>query len=335
MAAQAPAFWQRRGLLAQALRPLSLLFGFLARRRRARAQPQRLPVPVIVVGNVAVGGSGKTPVVDWLAGVLRVAGHHPGIVSRGHGGTASAQGGLALVPPDGDPGRYGDEPVLLARLTACPLVVGQDRPAAARALLRLHPECDVLIADDGMQHYHLARDLEIAVVDAATLGNRLLLPAGPLREPLARLAEVDLVLAHGELDAELRAAIGGVPVFPMRLFGEEVVALADPACRLPLAALRGRRVHAVAGIGRPQRFFDQLAAAGLEVVAHAFPDHHRFVAADLVFGDASPILMTAKDAVKCRAFAPADCWEYPVRAQIGSGAAERILEKLEDGRTSA
>ena len=335
MAAQAPAFWQRRGLLAQALRPLSLLFGFLARRRRALTQPQRLPVPVIVVGNVAVGGSGKTPVVDWLAGVLRVAGHHPGIVSRGHGGTASAQGGLALVPADGDPGRYGDEPVLLARLTACPLVVGQDRPAAARALLRLHPECDVLIADDGMQHYHLARDLEIAVVDAATLGNRLLLPAGPLREPLARLAEVDLVLAHGELDAELRAAIGGVPVFPMRLFGEEVVALADPACLLPLAALRGRRVHAVAGIGRPQRFFDQLAAAGLEVDAHAFPDHHRFVAADLVFGDASPILMTAKDAVKCRAFAPADCWEYPVRAQIGSGAAERILEKLEDGRTSA
>lgn len=335
MAAQAPAFWQRRGLLAQALRPLSLMFGFLARRRRALTQPQRLPVPVIVVGNVAVGGSGKTPVVDWLAGVLRVAGHHPGIVSRGHGGTASAQGGLALVPADGDPGRYGDEPVLLARLTACPLVVGQDRPAAARALLRLHPECDVLIADDGMQHYHLARDLEIAVVDAATLGNRLLLPAGPLREPLARLAEVDLVLAHGALDPELRAAIGDVRVFDMRLAGEQVVALDDPARRLPLAALRGRRVHAVAGIGRPQRFFEQLEAAGLEVVAHAFPDHHRFVAADLAFGDASPILMTAKDAVKCRAFAPADCWEYPVRAQIGSGAAERILEKLEDGRTSA
>ena len=239
------------------------------------------------------------------------------------------------MPADGDPGRYGDEPVLLARLTGCPLVVGHDRPAAARELLRLHPECDVLIADDGLQHYRLGRDLEVAVVDAATLGNRLLLPAGPLREPLARLAEVDLVLAHGALDPELRTAIGDVPVFGMRLAGDAVVALDDPARRLPLAALRGRRVHAVAGIGRPQRFFEQLAAAGLEVVAHAFPDHHRFVAADLAFGDASPILMTAKDAVKCRAFAPADCWEYPVRAQIGSGAAERILEKLEDGRTSA
>ena len=335
MATQAPAFWQRRGALAHALRPLSLLFGVLARRRRARARPQRMPVPVIVVGNIAVGGSGKTPVVDWLAGVLRAAGHRPGIVSRGHGGTASAQGGVALVPADGDPGRYGDEPVLLARLTGCPLVVGHDRPAAARELLRLHPECDVLVADDGLQHYRLGRDLEVAVVDAATLGNRLLLPAGPLREPLARLAEVDLVLAHGALDPELRAAIGDVRVFDMRLAGEEVVALDDPARHLPLAALRGRRVHAVAGIGRPQRFFEQLAAAGLEVVAHAFPDHHRFVAADLAFGDASPILMTAKDAVKCRAFAPADCWEYPVRAQIGSGAAERILEKLEDGRTTA
>ena len=335
MATQAPAFWQRRGALAQALRPLSLLFGVLARRRRARTRPQRLPVAVIVVGNIAVGGSGKTPVVDWLAGVLRAAGHRPGIVSRGHGGTASAQGGLALVPADGDPGRYGDEPVLLARLTGCPLVVGHDRPAAARELLRLHPECDVVIADDGLQHYRLGRDLEVAVVDAATLGNRLLLPAGPLREPLARLAEVDLVLAHGALDPELRTAIGDVPVFGMRLAGDAVVALDDPARHLPLAALRGRRVHAVAGIGRPQRFFEQLAAAGLEVVAHAFPDHHRFVAADLAFGDASPILMTAKDAVKCRAFAPADCWEYPVRAQIGSGAAERILEKLEDGRTSA
>ena len=335
MATQAPAFWQRRGALAHALRPLSLLFGVLARRRRARARPHRLPVAVIVVGNIAVGGSGKTPVVDWLAGMLRAAGHRPGIVSHGHGGTASAQNGLALVPADGDPGRYGDEPVLLARLTGCPLVVGHDRPAAARELLRLHPECDVLIADDGLQHYRLGRDLEVAVVDAATLGNRQLLPAGPLREPLARLAEVDLVLAHGALDPELRTAIGDVPVFDMRLAGEEVVALDDPARHLPLAALRGRRVHAVAGIGRPQRFFEQLAAAGLEVVAHAFPDHHRFVAADLAFGDASPILMTAKDAVKCRAFAPVDCWEYPVRAQIGSGAAERILEKLEDGRTSA
>lgn len=335
MTASAPAFWQRRGALAQLLRPLSWLFGVLAARRRARLQSQRLPVPVIVVGNIAVGGSGKTPVVDWLAGVLRAAGYRPGIVSRGHGGQISAQGGVALVPAGGDPAQYGDEPVLLARLTGCPLAIGRDRPAAARELLRQHPDCDVLIADDGMQHYRLARDIEIAVVDEATLGNGLLLPAGPLREPLARLAEVDLVVAHGALSASLQAVLGPVPAYPMRLQGAELRALEDPARRRSVAELRGQRVHAVAGIGQPQRFFDQLAAEGMVVVPHPFPDHHRFEAADLAFNDALPILMTAKDAVKCAAFAPADCWEYPVQAQIGPGAAERILEKLEDGRTSA
>jgi tetraacyldisaccharide 4'-kinase len=335
MAAQAPAFWQRRGPLAHILRPLSCLFGALAARRRAATRPERLPVPVIVVGNIAVGGSGKTPVVDWLAGVLRAAGHRPGIVSRGHGGRISADGAVALVPATGDPALYGDEPVLLARLTGCALAIGRDRPAAARALLRLHPECDVLIADDGMQHYRLARDIEVAVVDEVTLGNRLQLPAGPLREPLARLAEVDLILAHGPLSPGVRAACGDVPVFSMQLLGGALRAVADPARTRPVAELRGRLVHAVAGIGRPQRFFDQLAGEGMEVVPHPFPDHHRFVATDLVFDDALPVLMTAKDAVKCAAFAPADCWEYPVRAQIGSGAAERILEKLEDGRTTA
>ncbi|MBP8922458.1 MAG: tetraacyldisaccharide 4'-kinase [Thauera sp.] len=335
MSAQAPAFWQGRGPVAQLLRPLSCLFGALAARRRAAIVPQRLPVPVIVVGNIAVGGSGKTPVVDWLAAQLRAAGRRPGIVSRGHGGRISAQGGVAVVPADGDADHYGDEPVLLARLTGCPLAIGRDRPAAARELLRLHPDCDVLIADDGMQHYRLARDLEIAVVDEATLGNHLLLPAGPLREPLARLGEVDLIVAHGALSPALRAATAGVPVFSMQLQGGELRALADPARTRPAADFRGQRVHAVAGIGRPQRFFEQLAGEGIEVVPHPFPDHHRFVAADLDFGEALPILMTAKDAVKCAAFAPADCWEYPVRAQIGSGAAERILEKLEDGRTTA
>ena len=335
MAARAPAFWQRRGALAQLLRPLSWLFGALAARRRARLQRQRLPVPVIVVDNIAVGGSGKTPVVDWLAGVLREAGHRPGIVSRGHGGRLSAQGAVAMVPADGDPAQYGDEPVLLARLTACPLAIGRDRPAAARELLRHHPGCDVLIADDGMQHYRLARDIEIAVVDEATLGNGLLLPAGPLREPLARLGEVDLVIAHGPLSARLQALLGTVPAYAMQLQGGALRALVDPARQRPAGELRGQRAHAVAGIGRPQRFFDQLAAEGIEVIPHPFPDHHRFKAADLAFEDALPILMTAKDAVKCAPFAPADCWEYPVRAQIGPGAAERILEKLEDGRTSA
>jgi tetraacyldisaccharide 4'-kinase len=339
MAARAPAFWQTRlSPAALALLPLSLLFGLVAggRRRLFRAgllASVRLPVPVIVVGNVAAGGSGKTPVVDWLVARLRAAGYQPGIVSRGYGSTLGD--GVALVPAGGDPARFGDEPVLLARLTGCPLAIGRDRPAAAQALLAAHPDCDLIVADDGMQHYRLARDLELAVVDEHVLGNRWLMPAGPLREPLARLAGVALVIAHGPLSSRLRARIEPVPVFPMRLEGDTLRSLDDPPRSLPAAAFAGRRVHAVAGIGRPQRFFDQLAAIGLEVVPHPFPDHYRFSAADLAFGDGAPIVMTSKDAVKCAAFAPADCWELPVRAQIGSGAAERILEKLKNGSPTA
>ncbi len=339
MAAKAPAFWARRSHpAALALLPLSLLFRTVAglRRRLYRAgalSGVRLPVPVIVVGNIAVGGSGKTPVVEWLVRQLVAAGRRPGIVSRGYGSTQGD--GVALVPADGDPLRYGDEPVLLARLCGCPVAIGRDRPAAAQALLQAHPECDVVIADDGMQHYRLARDLEIAVVDERVLGNRWPLPAGPLREPLSRLAAVELVIAHGGLSPRLRAALQTTPVFSMHLEGGSFRSLADPARRLPAAALAGHRVHAVAGIGRPQRFFDQLASMGLEVVPHPFPDHHRFAAADLAFGAGAPIVMTSKDAVKCAAFAPDDCWEFPVRAQIGAGAAELILEKLNDGSPTA
>ena len=332
MAAQAPAFWHRRGFPARLLQPLSWLFGALAQHRRQTTRPEKLSVPVIVVGNIAVGGSGKTPVVQWLVEQLSAAGHCPGIVSRGHGGRIE---GVAEVPADGDPAAYGDEPVLLAATCACPLVVGRDRPAAARELLRLHPECDVIVADDGMQHYRLGRDVEIAVVDSAILGNGLLLPAGPLREPVGRLAEVDVVIAHGVLPPALVAVLGDVPVFPMQLRGAALRSLGEPRRSLELEALRGRRVHAVAGIGRPQRFFEQLEAAGLVVLRHPFPDHHVFTPPDLVFAEVLPTLMTAKDAVKCRTFAPEDCWEFPVEAQIGSGAAERILEILEHGRTSA
>ncbi|MBN8442679.1 MAG: tetraacyldisaccharide 4'-kinase [Thauera sp.] len=337
MAARAPAFWKGCGPLAVALFPLSLLFGAVAHARRGlfrsgMLRVERLPVPVIVVGNIAVGGSGKTPVVEWLAGLLRAAGFRPGIVSRGYGGTLE---GVAVLPLEADPDRYGDEPTLLARLTGCPVAVGRDRPAAARELLRCHPECDVVIADDGMQHYRLHRDVEVAVVDEAVLGNRCLLPAGPLREGIDRLRKVDLVIAHGNLSAQLRRRLRDCAVFPMHLEGGALRALRSPDTRSEPSALRGRRVHAVAGIGRPQRFFDQLASYGLDVVPHAFADHHRFVPADLVFASGEPIVMTSKDAVKCRPFAPDDCWEFPVRACIGSGAAERILEKLENGSQTA
>jgi len=337
MGSRAPAFWQDRGPVAILLVPLALLFGALASLRRGLyrvgwLRVERLPVPVVVVGNIAVGGSGKTPVVAWLVERLRAAGRRPGIISRGYGGSVD---GVALVPAEGSPDIFGDEPVLLARLTGCPVAVGRDRPAAARELLRRHPACDVLIADDGMQHYRLGRSIEVAVVDESILGNRWLLPAGPLREPLSRLGTVDLVIAHGTVSASLQTRLSELPVFPMRLDGGRLRALRDPAVERDVADLRGTSVHAVAGIGRPQRFFDHLAALGLDVIPHAFPDHHRFTASDLAFPAGEPIVMTSKDAVKCAAFAPDDCWEFPVTAQIGSGAAERIVEKLENGPQAA
>lgn len=337
MAAQAPAFWQQRSWRAWLLFPLGLIFGALAalRRllyRRAVFESIQLPVPVIVVGNIAVGGSGKTPTVQWLVEMLRAAGWSPGIVSRGYGGTVE---GVGLVAADSDPTRYGDEPVLLARLARCPVAVGRDRPAAARALLAAHPQCDLIVADDGLQHYRLARTVEIAVVDEATLGNRWLLPAGPLREAPRRLAAVDLVIAHGTLSAATRAAAGAVPIEDMSLAGNAFLALGDPTVSRPASFFRGQRVHALAGIGRPERFFDQLRAMGLDVVEHPFPDHHRYTAADLDFAPGEAKLMTSKDAVKCAPFMPDNAWEFPVQATIGSGAAERILEKLNNGRQTA
>lgn len=318
------------------LLPLAALFALLSglRRRLFRLgalRTERLPVPVVIVGNIAVGGSGKTPVVDWLVEILRAAGFRPGVVSRGYGGRVET---VALVPADGDPAYYGDEPILLARLTGCPLAVGADRPAAARALLSAHPECDVIISDDGMQHYRLGRDVEIAVLDEATLGNRWSMPAGPLREGVSRLREVDVVIAHGALSSAMGEALAGRPVFAMHLEGDRFCRL-DDSETCPPEAFRGRRVHAIAGIGRPERFFAQLRAMGLDVVPHPFPDHHRFTAGDLVFAPGEPKVMTSKDAVKCASFATPDAWEFPVRAHIAPGAAERILEKLAHGRQTA
>lgn len=336
MASTAPTWWQRRRGWAMVLYPVSLLFFLLSELRRwsyrlGLLNAERLPVPVVIVGNIAVGGSGKTPVVKWLVDTLRAAGWRPGVVSRGYGGRVD---GVAVLDGE-DAALFGDEPVLLARLTACPVAVGRDRPAAARALLQAHPECDIIVSDDGMQHYRLARDVEIAVVDDKVLGNRWLLPAGPLREPLGRLAGVDVVIAHGPVSGAVRRVPGMVSAVPMRLAGERFVAVSDPARSCTAADFGGRRIHAVAGIGRPQRFFDQLRTMGLEVIEHPFPDHHRFAAADLAFVGEDVCLMTSKDAVKCRPFAPDDAWEFPVQAIIGSGAAERILEKLNNGRQTA
>ncbi len=314
---------QRRGPLAVALLPLSWLFRVLAalRRllyRRGVLRQERVDVPVVVVGNITVGGSGKTPLVLWLAQYLRSRGHAPGIISRGYGGSAEVP---RAVRAQDDAGVVGDEPLLLARRSGCPVWIGRQRAAAARALLAAHPECDVLISDDGLQHYALARDVEIAVMDERGIGNGWFLPAGPLREGPSRLRTVDALVINGE---RLPAGLGGQPgrtVFPCAWS-----ARASPRCDRPevscgVEKLQGLRLHAVAGIGHPRRFFDHLAALGLRFEAHPFPDHHRYTAADLAFADADALLMTEKDAVKCAGLALPETWV--LRGRRGSVARRR------------
>ncbi len=262
----------------------------------------RAGVPVIAIGNLTVGGAGKTPLAIHVAELLKVQRWSPAIVSRGYGGTVRAPRGVTLAA---DPAEVGDEPVLMARRSGCPVWVGPERAAVIAALRQAHPDCDVVILDDGLQHYQLRRDIEIAVVDARGFGNGFMLPAGPLREPETRLWSVDAVVAHGT---------DKVKGYRMHLEGEEVHRATDARERRPLKSFAGERVHAVAGIGDPKRFFRQLAQLGLTVVPHPFPDHHPFRARDLEFGDDAPVLMTEKDAVKCKRFAKPQHWVLPVRA---------------------
>jgi len=338
MSAAAPPFWQARGWRAVLLLPLSALFGLLSALRRLAYRhgwiaTRRAPVPVIIVGNIAVGGSGKTPVVAWLARQLTARGYTPGVVSRGYGRTDDAP---QLVAPGDSAASVGDEPLLLAQLTGCPVAVGRDRPAAVELLLARRPEVDVILSDDGLQHLALGRDVEVLVVDEQVLGNRWLLPAGPLREPVSRLRRADLVVLHGPATEALTRALGAVTTAPMQLRGDHFESLGDRRQRRTAADFGATRVHAVAGIGRPERFFGQLRAMGLEVVPHPFPDHHAFSADDFAFAAGEPILLTEKDAVKCAPFAPEDTWVFPVSADIPEAALQPVLEKLNPhGRQTA
>ncbi len=308
--------------VAVLLWPLSLLFGLVARVRRllylhGLRRSEAVPVPLIVVGNISVGGAGKTPLVARLVELLREAGYQPGVISRGYGGQ-SAQWPRHVMA-DSDPRQVGDEPVMLARRCRCPIVVGPDRVAAARALLDTHG-CNVILSDDGLQHYRLRRDLEIAVVDGfRRLGNGACLPAGPLREPASRLRAVDFVVGNG-------AARGSE--YLMCLRGDRAVNLTDSGISVSLAGFSQSTVHAVAGIGDPGRFFDHLRHARLRILEHPFPDHHAFRPEDLHFPQDLPVLMTEKDAVKCQVFAPEGCWYVPVSARLEPAFEEDLLKRL-------
>jgi tetraacyldisaccharide 4'-kinase len=316
---------QRLTPLTAALAPFALVFRAAIALRRAlylwgALRSERLPVPVVIVGNIVVGGSGKTPLVIALADELRARGWHPGIVSRGYGGGATL---ARAVPSDATAEDVGDEALLLAR-SGHPVWIGGDRPAAARGLLAEHRQCDVIVADDGLQHYALQRDVEIAVVDAARgLGNGLLLPAGPLREPASRLDRVDAVVSTGGPWLQR-----GRPSFAMALEGNRFARVNAPTVTATAEAFRSGRIHALAGIGNPQRYFDHLAALGIVAALHPFPDHHRFTPEELALPGATAILMTEKDAVKCTAFADDRCWVLPVRAVPDPALFTLVEEKL-------
>lgn len=281
---------------------------------------ERLPVPVVVVGNITVGGTGKTPLVIWLAEQLRQVGRHPGIVSRGYGGRRKD---VAPVMPESDPNDVGDEPVLLAQRTDCPIWVGRRRAEAARQLLAFHPEVDVIIADDGLQHYALARDVELAVVDGERgIGNGWLLPAGPLRELPSRLQSVDAVVINGD---QKRPSLP-VPQFSMTLRGGHFWRLGQPDQLVEAGYFAGRIVHALAGIGNPGRFFRALTGLGLRFEPHALPDHYRYRSGDMPEGT---LVMTEKDAVKCAALQPSDAWALRIDAEVELGLKQIILERME------
>ncbi len=338
--------WSRRLLL-----PLSGLYRAIVELRRGLYRKgvlstRKAPAPVLVVGNLTAGGTGKTPLTVWLATRLRARGHAPGIASRGYGG--SGAGTSMRVDTESDPAVVGDEPVLIARRTGCPVVVDPDRVRAAAMLCA--DGADLLIADDGLQHYRLARDYEICVIDGSRgLGNGNLLPAGPLREPLRRLAEVDRVLVNGAVTNgsmtngsmtddngvddnrvdgwQASAGLGQEPI-RFDLTATEAIRM-DGAETLPIGHFAGTTVHAVAAIGNPARFFDLLRRHGIEVIEHAFADHAAIDPKALRFDDDRPVLMTEKDAVKQRRPVSERLWYVPVDVEMDPAVSEPWLEQIE------
>lgn len=323
--------WYGRSAWSWLLLPLAWLYALVTSIRRGLyrcgvLRRRRVGVPVIVVGNITAGGTGKTPISIWLAKALRHAGWHPGVVSRGYRGSTGPHPVSATT--DSDPSIVGDEALLMAKETACPVAVHPDRVAAALKVVA--DGANLVIADDGLQHYRLARDVEIAVVDGARgLGNGRLLPAGPLREPPWRLGGVDRVLVH-DARGQSRAPELALDQEPLR-FHLDIVGV----CRLDgsesrhIDEFRGRTVHAVAGIGHPERFFDMLEHFGLDVLRHPLPDHAIIGLDDLEYDDDFPVLLTEKDAVKCRSLDVANCWYVPVDVEFEGEGARQLLDMIE------
>ncbi|CAB4049256.1 tetraacyldisaccharide 4'-kinase [Paraburkholderia phenoliruptrix] len=323
--------WQHRGPLAWSLTPLACLFGAVAALRRAAfslgwLKSVRVGVPVVVVGNVTVGGTGKTPTVIALVEALRAAGFNPGVVSRGYGARVKTP---TPVTPASAASVGGDEPLLISRRTGAPVWVCPDRVAAAEALCDAHRDVDVIVSDDGLQHYRLARDAELVVFDHRLGGNGFLLPAGPLREPLSRPRDATLIN-----DPYAKTLPAWPNTFALQLAPADAWHLENPALRRPLAQFSGERVLAAAGIGAPERFFATLRAAGLSPQTRALPDHYAFERNPFADAHADAILITEKDAVKLGSWRDARIWVVPVEAALDHRLIAIVVEKVR-GRSPA
>lgn len=302
-------WWKKSSYLRYCLMPFSAIYRAIISLRRACYQiglkkSQHFSIPVIVVGNITVGGTGKTPLVIWLCDFLRQRGWRPGVVSRGYGGNQNDH--PCWVNAESDPAQVGDEAVLIAQKTTCPVVISKRRPQAVQTLLA-NTGCNVVLSDDGLQHYALARDLEIVVIDGVRrFGNGACLPAGPLREPLSRLKTADFLITNG---------LPKLGEYSFNLNPGVIYNILRPQQIWDTTQTTQGIVHAVAGIGHPERFFTTLRQLGFTLIEHAFPDHYAYSKADLQFSDSNPIIMTEKDAVKCRNFADNHYWCLPVYAQ--------------------
>jgi len=316
-------YWYSRSFIVLLLLPLSWFFRIITILRRllyriGLLRTHRLPVPVIIVGNINVGGTGKSPLVIWLAEFLKNEGYLPGIISRGYGGNSDIW--PQQVVEGSNVEVVGEEGVMIYQRSQCPMVVGPDRVAAARSLLK-YTDCDVIISDDGLQHYALARDIEIAVIDGIRrFGNGHFLPAGPLRESRKRLNEVDLIVVNGT---------AGLNEYRMKLVSDKIQNCKDSSISCDLSDFKQEEIHAVAAIGHPKRFFNELKKSGLKVIEHSFRDHYFFKLEDISFNDGKAVLMTEKDAVKCKMFAESHHWFVPVDAKLDERFGQRLLALLE------
>lgn len=318
-------YWYRKRLhpLMLLLLPFSWLFALCAALRRlffhlGIFKTYRADIPVIVVGNITTGGTGKTPFVIWLAAFLQKQGYQPAIVSRGIGGVKHVA--PHLVKSDDLPSIVGDEALLLARHAACPVMIGVNRALCVQ-VLQASTSCNVVISDDGLQHYRLHRDIEVVVIDGERwFGNRQLLPAGPLREPVSRLGKVDLIVVNG--------ARNDSGYYSMSMIPTKITNLKQPSIHYPLQDFPQKNIRAIAGVGNPHRFFSDLVSAGFTVTPQVFPDHYHYQTVDLKFDDELPVLMTEKDAVKCANFASDQHWYVSTETVIDDQLPVHILNLL-------